>query len=79
MDYEQLIAFFEEQRDHLVTAYHNKFVVIHNSSVVDIFDEYDEAYFCADERFNEGTYIVAHCVSKEEDRAVFRSRASVIS
>lgn len=72
--YADLVRFFNCNREQLVESHHNKYVVVHANEIVDYFDSHKDAYFFADERYEEGTYLVAHCVAEDEESATFRSR-----
>ncbi len=74
MSFDTLVDYFEQRRDDLVKDHHNEYVVIHNCEIIKFFDEYDEAYLFADKNFEQETYLVGQCITREENRAVFRSR-----
>lgn len=75
--FDQLLEFFDSLREKLVEEHHNEYVVIYDNQLIKFFDSHEDAFFYADERYAEGTFLVAHCVTEEEDSATFRSRIAL--
>lgn len=70
--------FYLSNQYELIKKYNDKVIVIKNQEVVGCFDDEEQAYFFAKEKFELGTFLIQRC-SKNESiyKATYRSRVRV--
>lgn len=70
--------FYLSNQDELIKEYNDKVIVIKNQEVVGSFDNEEQAYFFAKEKFELGTFLIQRCSENEKTyKATYRSRVRV--
>ena len=78
MDLQENFKFFEKNRDGLVAKYKGKFIVISSCKVISVHDSFVDGAVSARKKYNDGEYIVKHCIAKEDEKPInFYSRVGV--
>ena len=72
------IAYFKKHQKRLAREHHRKYVLIHDDSVIDVFESEIDAYVTARNRYKAGTFLIRQCLNPEEESVhVFHSRVAV--
>ena len=70
--------YYLSNQDELIKEYNEKVIVIKNQEVVGSFDNEEQAYFFAKEKFELGTFLIQRCSENEKTyKATYRSRVRV--
>lgn len=62
----ELFKWYLQNQESLVEKYNGKYIVIVNNSVVDCFDDENDAYFAAQNKYGLGNFLIQWCAPGEE-------------
>jgi hypothetical protein len=71
---EREFQYFLDNKDSLLKAYHNKYVVIVGEKVVDSYKEEQDAYEVAVKKFGLGNFLIQFCGETDAKLQNFHSR-----